>query len=155
CTFYQMVTGQAPVPEGTAAKKLHHHQHVAPVDPRQLNPEISTNVALVLAKMIAKDPADRYQHPEELVEHLIALVRVEGAQEEKPDGVLCVDARLPGPYIGRPILTTCAAVAALCLLVVVLGQTPNDNAAKPPPPTKMRGNVEAAVNDVHESTEAA
>ena len=28
CTFYHMLTGQPPVPEGTAAKKLHHHQHV-------------------------------------------------------------------------------------------------------------------------------
>ena len=130
CTFYQMITGQAPVPEGTAAKKLHHHQHVAPVDPRQLNPAISTNVALVLAKMIAKDPNDRYQHPEELVEHLIALARLEGGREEKPDGVLFVDARLPGPHIGRPILTTCAAVAALCVLVVILGQSPPESFSK-------------------------
>jgi serine/threonine protein kinase len=136
CTFYQMVTGQAPVPEGTAAKKLHHHQHVAPVDPRQLNPEISTNVALVLAKMIAKDPNDRYQHPEELVEHLIALARLEGGREEKPDGVLFVDARLPGPYIGRPILTTCAVVAALCLLVVVLGQNSSDSSPKSLPSSR-------------------
>ena len=34
CTFYHMLTGQPPVPEGTAAKKLHHHQHVTPLDPR-------------------------------------------------------------------------------------------------------------------------
>jgi serine/threonine protein kinase len=136
CTFYQMITGQAPVPEGTAAKKLHHHQHIAPVDPRQLNPAISTNVALVLAKMIAKDPNDRYQHPEELVEHLIALARLEGGREEKPDGVLFVDARLPGPHIGRPILTTCAAVAALCVLVVILGQSPPESFSRTSPPFK-------------------
>src|SRR6516225_10172643 len=85
CTFYQMITGQAPVPEGTAAKKLHHHQHVDPVDPRQINPAISTNVALVIAKMIAKDPNDRYQHPEELVEHLIALARQLGLSPDVPD----------------------------------------------------------------------
>jgi serine/threonine protein kinase len=131
CTFYQMITGQVPVPEGTAAKKLHHHQHVPPVDPRQLNPEISTNVALVLGKMIAKDPNDRYQHPEELVEHLIALAKLEGASEEKPDGVLFLDARLPGGPASRPLLTLFAAVAGLCILVVVLGQTPTDNGAKP------------------------
>src|SRR5262249_12419061 len=44
CTFYHMLTGQPPVPEGTAARKLHHHQHVAPVDPRQLQPEIPDEV---------------------------------------------------------------------------------------------------------------
>src|SRR5207244_899566 len=45
CTFYQMLTGQSPVPEGTAAKKLHHHQYVPPVDPRQLNPAIPDELA--------------------------------------------------------------------------------------------------------------
>src|SRR5438876_1196712 len=30
CTFYHMLTGQASVPEGTAARKLQHHQHGAP-----------------------------------------------------------------------------------------------------------------------------
>ena len=56
CTFYHMLTGQPPVPEGTAAKKLHHHQHVEPLDPRQLNPDIPDEVAAILGRMMAKDP---------------------------------------------------------------------------------------------------
>src|SRR5436190_2279050 len=52
CTFYQILTGQTPVPEGTAAKKLHHHQHVAPPDPRQLNPEIPDELAAILQRMM-------------------------------------------------------------------------------------------------------
>src|SRR5207253_1732683 len=55
CTFYHMLTGQPPVPEGTAAKKLHHHQHGAPIDPRQLNATIPDEVAAILARMMAKD----------------------------------------------------------------------------------------------------
>src|SRR5256885_12913752 len=51
CTFYHMLTGQPPVPEGTAAKKLHHHQNVDPADPRQLNPAIPDDVAAPLARM--------------------------------------------------------------------------------------------------------
>ena len=35
CTLYHMLTGQPPVPEGTAAKKMHHHQNLAPLDPRK------------------------------------------------------------------------------------------------------------------------
>jgi len=61
CTFYHVLTGQPPVPEGTAARKLHHHQNVGPIDPRQLNPEIPDEVAGILARMIAKDPKYRYQ----------------------------------------------------------------------------------------------
>src|SRR5207244_5050603 len=56
CTFYHVITGQPPVPEGTAAKKLHHHQNVGPIDPRQLNPEIADGVAGILARITAKHP---------------------------------------------------------------------------------------------------
>src|SRR5207253_7478061 len=67
CTFYHMLTGQPPVPEGTAAKKLHHHQHGAPIDPRQLNATIPDEVAAILARMMAKDARDRYQSCDHLV----------------------------------------------------------------------------------------
>src|SRR5438132_10283190 len=60
CTFYHMLTGRPPVPEGTAAKKLHHHQHVAPVDPRELVPRLPDEVAVILDRMLAKQPKDRY-----------------------------------------------------------------------------------------------
>src|SRR5262249_13630400 len=73
CTLYHTITGQPSVPEGTAARKLHHHQHVDPIDPRQLNPEVPDEVAALLARMMAKDPAQRYQRPEQLVRHLVAL----------------------------------------------------------------------------------
>ena len=80
CTFYHVLTGVAPVPEGTAARKLHHHQHVLPADPRQLNPDIPDDVAAVLGRMMAKDPRHRYQRPEQLMQHLLLLTeRVGGA----------------------------------------------------------------------------
>src|SRR4029077_8625124 len=88
CTFYHMLTGQPPVPEGTAAKKLHHHQYVAPVDPRQLNPEIPDDLAVTLARMMTKDVKDRYQRAEHLVQHLLQLAQKVGAMTDLPDGVL-------------------------------------------------------------------
>src|SRR5262249_42934490 len=75
CTLYHMLTGQPPVPEGTAAKKLHCHQHEFPVDPRQLNPDVPDEVAAVLSRMMAKSPRDRYQKPEELVEELLRIAQ--------------------------------------------------------------------------------
>jgi serine/threonine protein kinase len=73
CTFYHVLTGMVPVPEGTAAKKLHAHQHVAPVDPRVLNPTVPDELAAILGRMMAKDPSQRYQTPEHLLQHLLAL----------------------------------------------------------------------------------
>src|SRR6266446_2536450 len=104
CTFYHALTGRPPVPEGTAAKKLHHHQQVAPVDPRQLNPEIPDEVAAILARMMAKDPKARYQRPEHLVQHLLAAAQKLGATSELPEGVLYVDAALPEPPRVRPLV---------------------------------------------------
>src|SRR5438477_5897768 len=90
CTFYHMLTGEPPVPEGTAAKKLHHHQHVAPLDPRQFNPEIPDEVAAILQHMMAKDVKTRYQRPLQLVQHLMQVARKVGVADDLPEGVLFV-----------------------------------------------------------------
>ncbi|MDW8243813.1 MAG: serine/threonine-protein kinase [Thermogemmata sp.] len=73
CTFYHALTGRPPVAEGTAASKLYAHQHVEPIDPRVLNPSIPDELALILARMMAKDPARRYQTPLELIADLKGL----------------------------------------------------------------------------------
>jgi serine/threonine protein kinase len=138
CTFYHMLTGQPPVPEGTAARKLHHHHHVAPVDPRQLNPAIPDDVAAILARMMAKDPKDRYQRAEHLVQHLIQVAQKQGAINESPDGVLFVDAPLPSPPRKRPALMAALAVIALTALIAILSLAPTES---------MRGNRAANGSD--------
>jgi serine/threonine protein kinase len=124
CTFYHAITGQAPVPEGTAAKKLHHHQHIAPVDPRQLNSDIPDEVAAILARMMAKQAKDRYQRAEHLVQHLMQATQKLGLGEDWPEGALFVDAPLPSPPRPRPVLLGIAAACALLVLIFFLGQAP-------------------------------
>ena len=75
CTFYHLLTGYPPVPDGTPAKKLHYHQDIPPIDPRQLNPLVPDEFAVILGRMMAKKVADRYQHPDHLIAHLIELAR--------------------------------------------------------------------------------
>src|SRR5207247_7141486 len=114
----------APVPEGTAAKKLHHHQHVPPLDPRQLNPEIPDEVAAVLGRMMAKEPGNRYQRPEVLVQHLIYLAQKYGNLPDAPEGLLFVDAPLPSPPPLNPLLVAGAAAVLLVGLVALQGLLP-------------------------------
>ncbi len=134
CTFYHMVTGQAPVPEGTAAKKLHHHQHMLPIDPRQLNPEIPDEVALVLGKMMAKNPKDRYQRPVHLVQHLMQIAEKVGAAHDLPEGVMFVDAPLLAPPRKRPLLLVSVGALALAVVLMVLSLAPPKQAGKTAPP---------------------
>jgi hypothetical protein len=133
CTFYHMLTGQPPVPEGTAAKKLHHHQHIPPVDPRQLNPDIPDDVAAILNRMMAKDPRDRYQRAEHLVQHLIQVAQKLGATADVPDGVLFVDAPLPAPPRKRPFLMAAVGALALGVFLVALSFAPPRNGGQRPP----------------------
>lgn len=117
CTLYHMLTGVPPVPDGTPAKKLHHHQHVPPVDPRQLNPDIPDDVAAVLSRMMAKEAKDRYQHPDQLVQHLTLLAHKYGAADNLPELPRFVEPPLPGPPRARPFVLAVLAVVALVLLV--------------------------------------
>ena len=75
CAFYHAVTGRPVVPEGTAAKKLHAHQFEPITDPRVLNPAVPDDLAAILAKMMAKDPARRYQTPTDLAADLSVLAQ--------------------------------------------------------------------------------
>ncbi|HEY7426380.1 MAG TPA: serine/threonine-protein kinase, partial [Gemmataceae bacterium] len=122
CTFYHMLTGHPPVPEGTAAKKLHHHQHVKPPDPRQFIPDLPDEAAVILDRMMAKLPKDRYQQPEHLVHHLYLAARKLGTAAEVPEGVLAVEAALPNPPTGRPLVLAVLAAIAVVGLIFFLDQ---------------------------------
>src|SRR5262245_13769685 len=134
CTFYHLLTGVAPVPDGTAAKKLHHHQNIAPEDPRRFNPAIPDELVAILGKMMAKEPRDRYQRPEELFQHLMALAQKMNLPGEagSQERVLFVDALMPRPSRLSPVLLAVSAVAAVALLAVVLGLGGGTGSSLPP-----------------------
>jgi serine/threonine-protein kinase len=73
CTFYFMLTGRPPFPEGTVLQKLLQHNSDDPIDPREYNPGLPEAVTTVLRKMLAKDPLRRYQQPAELIADLLHL----------------------------------------------------------------------------------
>lgn len=117
CTFYHMLTGRPPVPEGTAAKKLHHHQHILPIDPRQHTAEIPDEVAAVLARMMAKNPNERYQNAEDLVVHLTHLTRRFGGGSDLPEADTPIAPLWPARPRFRPGVV--AGVAAVVLFGVI------------------------------------
>jgi hypothetical protein len=135
CTFYHALTGQPPVPEGTAAKKLHHHHHVKPADPRQLAPDLPDVVAMILGRMMAKRPVDRYQTPEHLIQDLLLAARGLGISAEVPEGTPVTAAAWPGPPAVRPLLL--AGVAALVVVGLVLLADPGGTT----PPVKPVASV--------------
>ena len=69
-TFYFLLTGSSPFQEGSVAEKLIWHQVRQPKPIREIRPDMPDGMAAVLEKMIAKEPAARYQTPAEVAEAL-------------------------------------------------------------------------------------
>ncbi len=136
CTFYHAATGRPPVPEGTAAKKLHAHQHVDPLDPRVLNPQVPDGLAVVLARMMVKDQHRRYQTPEALIRDLKGLadaLSVATLDLSNDSVVRAVPAALRVvPDAPRLPLGWVAAFAALAALAAALVGTPGGSPDAPP-----------------------
>jgi serine/threonine-protein kinase len=74
-TLYHMVTGRAPFgDEATAVAMMKQVKETVP-DPRQVQPQLSEAICMVMEKMMAKNRQDRYQNWAELISDL-QLVRM-------------------------------------------------------------------------------
>jgi serine/threonine protein kinase len=122
CTFYHMLTGRPPVPDGNWARKVQHHQNVKPVDPRQLVSGIPDEVAAILDRMMAKSVRDRYQTPDALWQALWHAAQNLGATPEMPQGAIAVEAELPPRTTGRSLLLVALAALTVVGLILMLDQ---------------------------------
>jgi serine/threonine protein kinase len=75
-TWYHLLTGQAPFPDGGLGERLIKIMTEKPPDPRELNPHISDQTWGILSRLLEKEPGERFQTPRELIK---ALVRLEGS----------------------------------------------------------------------------
>ena len=66
--IYEMLTGRVPFEAETPWMAIHQHIYETPPPIRQLNPVVSEAVAQVVEKALAKEPKERYQHVEDLVQ---------------------------------------------------------------------------------------
>lgn len=74
-TFYFLLTGQPPFPEGSVAQKLLWHQTREPTPLLKLRPGLPASLATIVEKMMAKDTAARYQSPADVIAALAPWVQ--------------------------------------------------------------------------------
>lgn len=77
CSFYFILSGYPPFPEGTVAQKLIWHQTRTPKSILEYCPKLPADIHQVLEKMMAKSVADRYQTPGEVAKALEAYGKAE------------------------------------------------------------------------------
>jgi serine/threonine protein kinase len=74
CTLYEMLTGQTPFPNMGPVKTLLAHQTQTPTPVDQLRPDLPTDLAAVVQKLLIKAPEKRYQRPAEVAQALGQIV---------------------------------------------------------------------------------
>lgn len=70
CVLYELLTGLPPFPFETRSEVLRAHQTQAPQLLQELCPDVPAWLEAVCLKLLAKDRAQRYQTPEELLANL-------------------------------------------------------------------------------------
>jgi serine/threonine-protein kinase len=133
CTFFYMLAGRPPFPEGTVLQKLLQHQGDQPPDIRQFRPDLPDEAAHLLSKMLAKNPNHRYRDSAELVGEILLLARQIGL---RPAGRGGREVWAPGRRATALLqrhLPWVAPVAALACIVLVLHFFPRRGDPSPPP----------------------
>jgi serine/threonine protein kinase len=80
CTLYFLLAGRAPFVGGSLATKIAAHQLSEPDPVESLRTDLPPGLAEIVRKMMAKDPAKRYQQPEEVVQALTVCFKGKGKQ---------------------------------------------------------------------------
>ena len=83
-TVYEMVTGRPPFDGETSAVVMMKHLNEQVPSPHDIDRQISISFCHLLEKMMAKDPAERYQSPAELLADLRLIAAGKYPISERP-----------------------------------------------------------------------
>ena len=84
CVLYFLLVGQVPFPKGSMTEKLLQHQVDPPRPLLELRPNTPPAVVQIVEKLMAKDPADRYQTAAEAAEALQAIPSTDTLEDLVP-----------------------------------------------------------------------
>ncbi len=75
CTFYRLVTGRTPFRGQTVKDILRAQVKDEPEPPHKIRPEVPAEVSAIVLKLMAKEPQQRYQTANDLLEDVRALLQ--------------------------------------------------------------------------------
>ncbi|MFQ6013317.1 MAG: serine/threonine-protein kinase PknK [Thermoplasmata archaeon] len=115
--LYEMATGRPPFPHEDSLKAIYSHIHDTPVTPSRLNADVTSGLEEVIMRLLAKDPAGRYQSAPDVSRALEQIAESLGrgpsdtsAAQEKAAGPR---APTPEPRKALPLIGREAEVGAL------------------------------------------
>jgi hypothetical protein len=106
CTLYFLLTGHPPFLEGTMLDKLQAHRQRPPQPLTDFREDVPAELVRVIERMMAKDPAQRYQTPAEVARALRPFLNVR-----------------PASVVSHRWIWFAAAATAALLFVAILATT--------------------------------
>jgi WD40 repeat protein len=95
CTLYFLLAGQAPFPAGTPLQKIVCHLERLAPPVGGFRDDVPPDLARVVERLLAKDPADRYQTPVEVARALAPFIKSAPAPRERPPSAPALPAATP------------------------------------------------------------
>jgi serine/threonine-protein kinase len=136
-TFYFLLTGHPPFPEGTLAQRLMAHQTREPAPIANDRPDAPAELVAIIGKMMAKSVDARYQTAKEVSETLTQWLIVNGGQSWRDRNPYLVasgsNGELQKGREGTAVATVAAPVARPVQARVVQAKP----VAAPPPPAPV------------------
>ncbi len=146
CTWYYLLTGRPPFPDGTMIQKLLSHGSDRPEDPRVLRSDLSRDVVAILNKLMAKRPQDRYQRPVDLILDLQILAELQNLPRSRNQPHAHPTYIAP-TWSGASMLPWLFAIVAVVLAMIGLEYVDRQASDYPLPPPQL-------VNTKNESATA-
>jgi serine/threonine protein kinase len=146
CVFHECLTGARPFPGDSFEEQLNGHLNTPPPRPSAMAPGVAPALDAVVARGLAKDPAQRYQSAVDLATAARGALARAAAWHPPPPGTPAPQ-RLLGR--ARPVagaagsrrlvfglvgLSVLALIAVTALVVMLLTRNSNDNRASSPEP---------------------
>jgi hypothetical protein len=97
CTLYALLTGQPPFQEETMVKLVLAHIEKEPPPLHELRSDVPVELSAVAVKMLAKDPAARYQRPLEVAQALAPFTKA--GNRARPVGATPVQRAAAGTVV--------------------------------------------------------
>jgi serine/threonine protein kinase len=75
CTLYFLLTGRPPFAEDTVVQQVLAHLEQEPTPVHELRPDVPAALSAVVARMLAKNPAQRFQEPAQVAHALASFCK--------------------------------------------------------------------------------
>ncbi|MBL8850426.1 MAG: protein kinase, partial [Planctomycetaceae bacterium] len=163
CTLYHMLTGEPPFPSGTMIQKVVDHHRDAPPDPAERNPLTPPQLSLIVRRMMASNPDERFATPELLIHDLSQVAASLGLRPTHADNAIWARPMFdPQPGFFENNKGWLVTLAALLLIAVVIPRLPDAwlptseglPAASPAPATVTHSGTSTAPSDPEQDSTA-